>query len=353
MNYKGYKLLNEIMLVCRDKKESEDFYFAYLVDPVNKKQLETARRWGEVINYGRYDPQTRTHPDKKVTPAVEFTFENTGFKFSLLDCAGGSSQGGKLSFWNCIVEKDNNKFKIGINSEMLLSLLRDASFVKGVCTEEVCFVTKSGNVGIAIKDSDLYKEAQSDMKLKSDLNKALTSKYNVGDKVSTLTKHCIYLGTVYRQYTFEEPYKWHNYVARPYDLKGVIITKLKEPIPVHLYIDTFYLEGDKLSDELRDYHIDILSSKSRRSISTPNYLSEDDINNYIEKLQTKYTSTFDEERYKKVYSVVEDKSILYKVQCAIDQCRSNFFGVGRLGLPINSELLNLLIEAGVQYVEEE
>ena len=46
MEYKGYKLLDKILLVCKDKPEQEDshgwynnrnYYQAYLVDPSNKK----------------------------------------------------------------------------------------------------------------------------------------------------------------------------------------------------------------------------------------------------------------------------------------------------------------------------
>ena len=352
MNYKGYKLLNEIILVCRDKKESEDFYFAYLVDPSNKKQLESARRWGEVVNYGRYDPTTRTHPDKKVTPAAEFTFENNGFKFSLLDCAGGSSQGGKLSFWNCIVEKDNNKFKIGINSEMLLSLLRDASFVKGVCTEEVCFVTKSGNVGIAIKDSDLYNEAQADMKLKSDLNKALTSKYSVGDKVSTLTRDCVYLGMRYKQYELKTPYKWIKYVAQPYYLKAVTITKLKEPVPVHIYVEVSNYERYKREPEdVRPYNLDVLNSKSRRSISTSNYLSEEEVKNYLSKFE-KYNSGLFNEKTPPSPSLTPSDNHINHVSKIIFHCDSSVFGVGEVGLRIDEETLKLLTSVGVKYIEE-
>ena len=62
MDYQGYKLLDKIMLVCRDKATYEnshgvngiDYYQAYLVDPSNKKQLESARHWAKWTEYGSY-----------------------------------------------------------------------------------------------------------------------------------------------------------------------------------------------------------------------------------------------------------------------------------------------------------
>ena len=60
MNYQGYKLLDQIMLVCRDEADHENShgvnrsgcYQAYLVDPANKKQLESARYWAKWTEYG-------------------------------------------------------------------------------------------------------------------------------------------------------------------------------------------------------------------------------------------------------------------------------------------------------------
>jgi hypothetical protein len=141
-----YKLLDNIMLVCRDEhhRKSADALQAYLVDPSNKNQLKSARTWATYTEYGNY---VKTESGKweyewtKKHDPLEYTFGNQRFKLELLDCAGGSSQGGKLSFWNCIVSKDDQRFKIGINSEMLLELLKNATFVKGVCQDDLLFVT--------------------------------------------------------------------------------------------------------------------------------------------------------------------------------------------------------------------
>ena len=107
MDYQGYKLIDEIMLVCRDKKESDESwggrgtttenYQAYLVDPANKKQLEAARHWAKYTEYGpgKYNEEGKYVREWEIEhEPVEFTFENKDFTLELKDCAGGSSQGG-------------------------------------------------------------------------------------------------------------------------------------------------------------------------------------------------------------------------------------------------------------------
>lgn len=153
MDYKGYKLLDKVILVCRDLPSHNGGglncgakeYQAYLVDPSNKSQLKSARDWAKWTEYGpscKNENGRWTHEWEINHKPAEFTFDNDGFTLELLDCAGGSSQGGKLSFWNCLVKKDDKIFKIGINSEMLLNLLKDADFNKGVCQSPLIFITQ-------------------------------------------------------------------------------------------------------------------------------------------------------------------------------------------------------------------
>jgi hypothetical protein len=182
MDYKGYKLLDTVVLVCRDVAEREEstsvftrhkYYQAYLVDPSNKNQLESARHWAKWTEYGpslKNETTGKWEREYEIDhEPVEFEFENKDFTLELLDCAGGSSQGGKLSFWNCLAHKENNSFKIGINSELLLDLLKNATFVKGVCQEPLIFVTKNGKVGMTTVGSEMHKNCVEDMNLKKRL----------------------------------------------------------------------------------------------------------------------------------------------------------------------------------------
>ena len=186
-----YKLLDNIMLVCRDDEhyKSSDALQAYLVDPSNKNQLKSARSWATWTDYG---PSIKTESGKwvreweKKHEPLEFTFGNQHFHLELLDCAGGSSQGGKLSFWNCIVSKDEHRFKIGINSDMLLELLKNATFVKGVCQDDLLFVTNNGKVGMCAEGSEIHRAAIKDMELKADAKKNAVSKFSFGNIITTL-----------------------------------------------------------------------------------------------------------------------------------------------------------------------
>ena len=102
MSYVPWRLFDKVIIVVNS------FGQGYVVDPDNKKQLETAMKWAE------------KHSDK--APEVIRT-ANKDFELTLYDCAGHNSQGGKLSFWNCKIEKDEKSYIIGVNTNFLLSLM--------------------------------------------------------------------------------------------------------------------------------------------------------------------------------------------------------------------------------------
>jgi hypothetical protein len=270
MDYQGYKLLDQIMLVCRAEAEHDDShgvnrsgcYQAYLVDPANKKQLESARYWAKWTEYGPSFKNEETGKwereyEIKHDP-VEFTFDNNGFELELKDCAGGSSQGGKLSFWNCLVTKDNKTFMIGINSDMLLDLLKNASFDKGKCQSPLIFITQKGKVGMTVKDSETYQQCVKDRELISTLKKTQTSKFSFGDLVSTATINEVYLGTITKYYDFDAGEKNSNYrYWNHFDIRECTITKLKNPVTYHLF-DSLY-KKTALSEILNNYDSSIYS----------------------------------------------------------------------------------------------
>lgn len=53
IQYNGYKLLDTIMLICKESSSNSDIYKAYIVDPNNTKQVESIRYWSEWIEYER------------------------------------------------------------------------------------------------------------------------------------------------------------------------------------------------------------------------------------------------------------------------------------------------------------
>lgn len=365
MDYQGYKLLDQIMLVCRDEAEHEDScgvnrsgcYQAYLVDPANKKQLESARYWAKWTEYGPSFKNEETGKwdreyEIKHEP-VEFTFENNGFELELKDCAGGSSQGGKLSFWNCLVTKDNKTFMIGINSDMLLDLLKNASFDKGKCQSPLIFITQKGKVGMTVKDSETYQQCVKDRELMNTLKKTQTSKFSFGDLVNTATINDVYLGTITKYYEFDPgernaSYRYMNY----FDIRECTITKLKKPVTYHLFESMYKTKA--LSEILEHYdssmysYPDIKKTCPKRTITGKIEMdcSEEDFKQGIlnktydlkafsEKLHESYTySSCD--KYKTLYYFLSKQT----------------FGYGFEPFDLPSDIMEKIKEFGIKYVEE-
>lgn len=364
MDYHGYKLIDKIMLVCRDTAEHEeshgynkykDCYQAYLVDPSNKKQLESARYWAKWTEYG---PSYRNDEGKWVRDyeiehhPVEFEFENNGFELELLDCAGGSSQGGKLSFWNCVVTKDNKQFVIGINSDMLLDLLKNATFVSGKCQSPLIFITQKGKVGMTVEGSETYKQCVKDKELISSLKKSQTSKFTFGDKISTATINDVYLGTITKYYDFDPGEKnatWHYHY---FDIRNCTVTKLKKPVTYHLF-ESLYKDRS-LMTILEEYdssiysypdvkktcpkrtitgkiEMDCTEAEFRAGIMKKTY----DFETFSKKLQESYNYKGCD-KYKTFYYFLGKQT----------------FGYGFEPFELSEEIMEKVKEYGIKYVEE-
>lgn len=361
MDYKGYKLLDKIILVCRDIPEhAEDtneteWYQAYLVDPANNKQRESARTWARWTEYG----PSYKGPDGKWTrdyeikhDPVEFEFDNNGFILELLDCAGGSSQGGKLSFWNCLVKKDDKTFKIGINSDMLLDLLKNATFDKGVCQSQLIFITQNGRVGMTAEGSDTYKQCIADRDLKNTLKASQVSKFEFGDLLKTTTIEEVYLGTVYRYYMFD-PGQNPNRYTRYYDFRDCTLTKLAKPIKYHVF-DTIYNHQTKLSDFANAYSVarysypDFKKSCPKRAITGKIELDLTQEKFY----NTVFAKMYDFDAYLDYYKQSygrpqnEETALYYFLG-------SRSFGYGTEPFELSEDLLRRLKAAGMKYIEEE
>lgn len=365
MDYQGYRLIDKIMLICRDKATHEDScavnrsgcYQAYLVDPSNKKQLESARHWAKWTEYGPsfIDKETgkRGHEYVIKHEPVEFTFDNNGFTLELKDCAGGSSQGGKLSFWNCLVTKDNKTFMIGINSDMLLDLLKNASFEKGKCQSPLIFITQKGKVGMTVKDSETYQQCIKDNELRSTLKKTQTSKFSFGDKVSTATINEVYLGTITKYYKFDPGEQYMNYhYMKNFDIRKCTLIKLKTPIKYYLF-DTLYNEKTltELLNSYNDYFYPYPAIKKtcpKRTITgkiTMDCTEAEFKQNVIQKIYDfKAQSKYIDESY--IYSDCNEQHKLYYFLSKAT------FGFGFEPFDIDPEIVDKIKAAGIKYVQE-
>lgn len=292
-DYKGWTLFDKVIIVSKREQKwdfNEGDYVegelqGYIVDPSNKTMLENAIRWGTVSrrleekdDKGRYIYET-------LEPA-QYTWENKDFTLELLDAAESSSQGGKLSFWNCLITKGEYKFKVGIAANLLLELLKQSTFVNGVCQSPVFFARCKGGVGMLHKDMDSYKEALADMQKKKDVKSGKkTSKWEIGCNYVTLQTDSILLTKAYR---WLEPI--YANVNWRYD-KFIGYKKLEKPIPVYIVADTSsvygsvkgYIESARWFD-----HMEKLPSRMRGNVTIKNDVSTEEWDAYYHKKCDEY-----------------------------------------------------------------
>ena len=161
------------------KSDLLDFYVS---DENNQNTLATGRNWASRYNYKDQDK------------VIEIHTENKGFKLSLDSSADNSSQGGKLSFWMCRIDKDNIHGRIGINQKELNELFKESTFINGVCQQEVCFYRVNGNVGACVVGGERYKQFYSQQNNDENIRKASkTTKWEQGRIYKTLTTSEVWL----------------------------------------------------------------------------------------------------------------------------------------------------------------
>lgn len=206
MEYNGWTLYDKVTLVIKkEKHKNYNLPQGYVVNSTDKKQLERAINWGEYKKY-LYDDNNEPIKDIKgyskyevVKPDI-IELKNEEFTVSLLDFAHDSCNGGKLSFWNCLIEHEESNIKcvVGISSDLLLTLLVQNKFNYGKCEKKVIFARQSGHVGLLTKDMKEYQEALKDMQIKKNINKGKTSRWKVGHNYKTLTIDEMYFGNIYQ-----------------------------------------------------------------------------------------------------------------------------------------------------------
>lgn len=273
MEYQGWTLYDEVTLVIRTELTCGYKYpQAYVVDTKNKKQLETATNWGNRYNYEK-DEKTG-EVTKTVIPPIIKTVKNDGFTIELLDSANGSYQGGKLSFWNCLITKESDDIKcvVGINVDLLLTLLLQNNFIKGKCENSVQFARKQGNVGVLTEEMVEYKEALKDMQSKKDINKKKTSKWEIGRNYKTLTIDETYLGTLYKPFKTEYKYD-RNYGS--YTSK--LVMSNSEYPKKHFLANSSSINGVTKLTELKDKWIELINDNMNRIL---NYKNKSTVNSY-------------------------------------------------------------------------
>lgn len=253
MTYKNWKLMDKITVAVRTKPNYNGFT-GYVVEAGDEKAVESAKDWAEDYDWDR----EKQEKSKIYEPSV-YTFDNKDFSVRIIDSAGGSSQGGRLSFWSAEVEKDGVKFTIGVNDAILADLIRNSHIINGVVQEKVMFARKGGQPGLIHEGMDSYKDAVADMKHKSEMKSAKkTSKWEIGGVYSSITKTDVCLGEVWD--TMEEVQEetgdsWYNRRTK------TVLRKRKAPKKVYIwtYVSTYKHENglpktfeEFLKEEMKD-----------------------------------------------------------------------------------------------------
>lgn len=349
MDYKGYKLIDKIILVGKTPRSDEEYMQAYLVDPSNKKQLETARHWGTWKTYGKNAEGMYDASLDIIHEPVEFEFDNDGFELELLGCAGGSSQGGKLSFWNCLVSKNEQTFMIGINSDMLLDLLKNATFVNGRCQSPLIFITCKGKVGMTVKGSATYEQCIKDNETRVSKNTNSTSKYSFGDIVNTTTLNEVYLGTFTQYYEVERDL----YSGYRYGYDKYIVKKLVKPKTYHLFESITQWRGSfsKLS-EVIDYYENGYGGPMRKT-NRPKRIVEGKIEMDCSE------ADFYEKLLNKIYDFDAYKTRNAKYNSHMEPARvfksfldNSLFGFGKEPFELPEEIQKLMKDYDIKYIDE-
>jgi hypothetical protein len=168
-------IINEkVTFVISNCRCVEGYQQAYLVGD-NKSSLDTAKRWAsgwrsEIIE-GSYEVYETINKD---------------FTLKIFEESQESSQGGKLSFWNCIVEKEDKVFMLGIQARSLCNLIKATTCINGAIQGSVSFYRNSNGVLVALTDSITF----------HDKTTKKTSKWEVGKIYSTKSVDDICLGKV-------------------------------------------------------------------------------------------------------------------------------------------------------------
>ena len=185
--------MDKIDVAVRTGDKSYRGFTGYIVEHGDEDALKKAKDWARTQTW---DSVQRKHVATH-EPEVH-TFENEGFTARIVESAGGSSQGGRLSFWACEVEKDGVKFTIGVNDAILADLIKNSDLNHGEVKQKVMFARKSGQPGLIHENMDAYQEATADMKHKADM-KAMkkTSKWEIGGVYSSITMTDICLGPIW------------------------------------------------------------------------------------------------------------------------------------------------------------
>lgn len=223
MKYRGIKIPEEIIIVEKHNGQG------YVVLPGGN--LESALSWAKYTDNKWIDGKWTTIAEYEGTV---HTYKNGEFTISLYDSADGSSQGGKLSFWDCTIHaKDGKDYIIGINADILFNLMMNSTIINGDIQGNVWLGKEKNNTGVYTEDMEDFKQARSEDKVRTT---AKTTDYKPLQVVGTLKDSELYLGEYPKYFELSD---LEDYYKTP------TITFLKKPKKAYVYMDLWGYDLEK------------------------------------------------------------------------------------------------------------
>lgn len=184
----NWKSSDKVTFVIKREKNRDGLHKAYVVFGDSKDQLRSAIAWAGT-GYKIID-----------------NIENKGFTLQIYNAAGGSSQGGKLSFWMCIIgnipNKEIDKVLIGISSSILAELIKNSEFSRGVCKQQVILASYAGQTCAIHNKMESYKQLKEDEKSRAELKSKRTELIQ-GGLYRALDKEDVYLCRVKKYFSIK------------------------------------------------------------------------------------------------------------------------------------------------------
>ena len=329
-NYIGWKMFDTVTIVSKQITRFNyatcetiytDEYQGFIVDSKNKKQLETAIRWGTTSKYHfeEVDGKRTCTGSTDISPE-QYTYDNKGFTLELSEAAEQSSQGGKLSFWNCwIAAPDGKRFLIGIAANLLLDVLKSCDVKHGVVQEPLMFARCKGGVGMLSESMQSYKDAINDEYQRKTKSKGKTTKHKIGYVYETLTQKNLYAGDFYRWYEpiYEE--KESNYY--PYRKANQLVgfKKLEKPVKL-MWFPTYY-EDQSISWHVEHFRAHDLETKLPARKEGSKLAKFCDLQGCLDKIEKEHIDAYEE------WNRVKSRGLYM----------SNYIYEREIGLSLNSE----------------
>lgn len=258
--------------------------------PENVIIVENKYGQGYVVSEGSSLDNARNWAERSDWEPKEYKYKNGTFTLRVTNAAGYSSQGGKLSFWNCQIRtEDEKEFLIGISSDCLAELIINNTLINGKCQNKIYFARCGNSTWAITENMPSYKTALEDKKIKETKT---TVKYEPGDLVGSLTYTELYLGEVYEyisvyQLNSRDRYFKHFEVNdRAYDKLIVINDK---PRKFHWLVNSYDIDEDFNNEPTFFCTYYLSKNKPKRRIIKKSYALKDYINNALEE-SIKYTA---------------------------------------------------------------